>query len=413
MALGAGKDRTNVKIAAGLAFRADKRIADVIFSGEVDQIKLSQFAQLLSKVSGKKISTEKLPRIELRDVKLYVVPKDTTIADKIYEQGLQAQGNMVIDKFKGGMKLLVDTEDKVITADGHLDKMDYGVFVITGRGPDGKLGTNDDQAEISLQISPKSIKDSRFKISGIVQVPPLKFKRESIVELSKDGGTFTLSGELAYLKVNLEGDIDFDDPAKTIISFEVTRDARKNLMSKLSRTLQKRNEKSTERLADIQKKLKSTRSKFGESRLKKAKELQESIDRFQEKCNTVSGVKKAITKSCIQLQAQKQRLNVMEFGGMIASKALGAVQGLTKGLQGARAGISKIQSKVEALRGKYQIVSIGGKISAQQIKEAKTPMATVKLAGGKEFQVQVNVADLGKEVRRIIKERFLKLAPAN
>jgi hypothetical protein len=409
MGIGPKDNRTTVELDADIAIRAKERRADVVFSGKVDRIELSQLIHLLNKVSGKKIAVDKLPRIALRGVSIQIASKDTKIGNKVYEEGLQARGNIMVDKFKGGMNLLVDTDDDVINATGYLEEMDYGVFAITGRGPDGKLGTNDDQAEIALDLPVESGKKTFLNVAGVVKIPLLDFEQEAQIQLVRGAGAFTLQGKVKGLQSKIQSQIDFDDPANTTIQIEATRDAKKTLMSKISNSVKKLRDNIKEKADSVQKDLAQKRSKFGADKLQKARELKAKIKDLQIACGKVGGIKKAIDQSCIKLRRKKIQVSAIEFGNIVVDKALQVVSKITKELGKFQNQVNNFNNVIEGLRKKYEITSIGLKLRPKDFKEGKAPKFIVGLAGGQKFEVAANKPNIGKAIRDKTNEEILGL----
>jgi len=140
------------------------QVPDIIMSGEFKGgLYLSDIVEFstdvidgVAGIAGAKLNLTnevqgKLPNIGFDTAKLYVVPKDTFLAGKLYEKGFElAAAGTILDTHLG---FAIKIKDKGINGIAYL-KTKIGPLTITGAGPDKKMGTADDAAVIILNINP-------------------------------------------------------------------------------------------------------------------------------------------------------------------------------------------------------------------------------------------------------------------
>jgi len=185
----------------GNVFEIDKSVVAIdISSGnlllniEGLNLNITQLIELLVTISGKiqkkDVQIPEIPTIEFTDLHFTFAPIAMEVFDKWYE-GIAAGGDVHIDKFKGGSDVLVIKDPPFISAQGRLYPFEFKannktIIRITGPGEDKKLGTKDDRAQLDIQIKPdKSPLKQKFAISGLIEIPPIKFKQETNLEFKK------------------------------------------------------------------------------------------------------------------------------------------------------------------------------------------------------------------------------------
>lgn len=187
MGIGTQEHRSTISVATAIALSSTK-MPDLMFDGHADIISLENFVQLINDVADQDISVKSLPQVMLTNAVFKVVPQDTYIADKKYEQGVEIGSNIRLGKLEGGLTVLIDAEDDRVVGQGFLKELDLKYLKITGPGLDGIVGTDDDGAHIKVGIPPRKGDTSLIEIVGSVEIPPLKFKEEMDIALAHDGG---------------------------------------------------------------------------------------------------------------------------------------------------------------------------------------------------------------------------------
>ena len=158
-----GFGRKELSLAACVSV-SGSQVPDIILSGEFKGgLYLSDIVEFstdiidgVAGIGGAKLNLTqevqgKLPNIGFDTAKLYVVPKDTFLAGKLYEKGFElAAAGTILDTHLG---FAIKIKDKGINGIAYL-KTKVGPLTITGAGPDKKMGTADDAAVIMLNINP-------------------------------------------------------------------------------------------------------------------------------------------------------------------------------------------------------------------------------------------------------------------
>lgn len=182
------------------------QVPDIILAGEFKGgLYLSDIVEFstdvidgVAGIAGAKLNLtnevrDKLPNIGFDTAKLYVVPKDTFLAGKLYEKGFElAAAGTILDTHIG---FDIKIKDKGINGIAYL-KTKIGPLTITGAGPDKKMGTADDAAVIMLNINPLQ-KEVALFADGYLYLDVLDGLNASArIDLSQNGIYFKMAVDI-------------------------------------------------------------------------------------------------------------------------------------------------------------------------------------------------------------------------
>jgi len=410
MGFGPKDARTNVELAAGLEISDDPRNLDFALVGEMDKVSLRQFADLFSRVSKKNIPLNKLPELRLEDIKLYVVPKDMKIADRSYEAGFALGGALQISKFKGGMNVQIDAEDRKISAEGYVEPFSIkNALRITGRGKDGKLGTKDDRAQLKFVFPPQKDMKGIFEMDGIIGIPALKIEQEATLNVDSDVISFTTQGKLAGLKGKVGGDINIKQPIESRFTMQVNNNLVKE---KLSSVLQRRKERYKQELNQARKNIKKAEEKYKGKVEKEKKKIerqlmgkQKAFQKQQKICKSKPKIKRLFTKACYKVAALKTEMLakkkiyknfMLKHGKKVGKGVLDKVAG--KFVDQAKKLEKIVDVADKALQFAAKIKSISGDFVLKNLKQGKMPELQIELSSGKTINVEFDPKLLMKKI---------------
>jgi len=418
MGIGPKDSRTTINLAAGVEISDDPRDLDFAMVGNVDTLSLEQLADLFDRIAKKKkIPRKKLPKMELRNVTLYVVPKDMTIADKAYESGFSLSGDMRIQQFQGGANFTIDSEERRITAQGYIKPFKIGdAFVLTGKGRDKKLGTKDDQANIEFTFPPKG-DTSIFEIDGMMQIPLIRFESEAFVTLNNKQFTFDTRGDIAGFKGSVRGSVPYKKPATSKVAFEIQNRGINHLMERVVQKLQKVHAKIQKDLGTARDKIDQFKKQY-EGDVKKEKKritqditkLKKTYNKVKDKCKAKSPLKRLVSKDCYKAAKLKTELltkeKIYRDFMLKEGKKLGkAVSVPGKFVDQAKKLENKANKLTQAIKKASQIKNIRGDIDIAAMKKGKLPELQVELESGKKFKTSLDP----KELVRNIAQRIMKI----
>lgn len=160
-----------------------------VLSGEADSLTIADLVKIALNLVQQKFNTNLLPDIGLREVKIYIVPKQTSIGEFKFERGFNVKGKLNILGFEAYLAASIGGDG--IRGEGRCSKLAFGPLLITGVGPDGKWNTPDDGpiVRLTLTATPLPLGTQEFLLSGLLKLDPL-FSIENYVRINRDGAEF-------------------------------------------------------------------------------------------------------------------------------------------------------------------------------------------------------------------------------
>ncbi len=391
--MGVGKQeyRTTINIATAIALKSTN-IPDLMFDGRVDVISLENFAHLIGDLTDLKVPYESLPKIMLTNAVFKIVPQDTFIANKKYEQGVEIGSAITLGTFKGGINIVIDAEDDYVVGQGFVKEIDLKILKITGFGPDGKKGTGDDGARIKIAFPPKG-DDSFFELVGDVEIPPLRLKEKTDIVIKKDAGHAKFEADIFKL-FYFDCDLTFNLKKASDFTLKVTGSTRfEKIQSEVKLKLISMYDKIRGKLARLKKTMDKAVSKFGGKiqkeygRInKKLIELRAESDRLRSRCKVdkvyTLCAKRKVVKGQIIVYEKAYKNFLLKHGESLVKffpESIGKVADkIAKSERLAR--IYKSASSL--IVGEKGIKSISGIINGVDFEKGKLPYVTVGFYDG-------------------------------
>lgn len=178
-------NRTMISLAAKMGV-SSQSVPEILFAGKANRIELTQFIALLNKMVGRQVSEANLPTVIFSDLELYVSPKDITLGQDKYKQGMKASASMQFNDFKGYASIEISTDPakkgsfKAIGAIDPIEKRNFRFVkgtTISIPGTEKYLGPF-----IIIDISPEK---SFYQMSGVVELPAIKVKQEVTLNMNQ------------------------------------------------------------------------------------------------------------------------------------------------------------------------------------------------------------------------------------
>ncbi len=415
MGIGPPKSRTTVDLAAGIEVSDDPRDMSFALIGNIDKIDFKQLTHLFARIANKTLPDKKVPQMNLTDVKIYVVPRDMKIADRAYEAGVSFGGGVQIHTFKGGANFVIDSEERMITADGYLEPIKIGkALEITGKGADRKLGTDDDRSRLQFKFPPKKGVEGLLEIDGIVRIPVLQLQNETQIEINENSGKFTISGSLAGTNARVSGNLNVTKLDDTQLRLNIQPNKLDKLVSAVTKKLKGIRQNFRKQLDTGKRKIKEIQNKA----IKKIKDEQNRVKRdlqavqreynaAKKKCSAVFALAKPFNKDCLNqarlrikmLWKEKVYHNIILRAGQ---KMAQAMQVPGKWLDFVKKVEGRLDQVSTAITQASQIKDISGAFRAGDIKGGKLPQVTITLKNGKKYTMQAVTKELSTNIAREI-----------
>lgn len=170
--------------------------ADLVLYGELSQLTLEDLAVLAKNVVGSPLPVAKMPEIGMRNTKIYMVPKETTIGEFKFDRGFTMRGEMFVPGFKAYSNYTI-SQDGII-AQSMCSEIKWGPFLQLLRSAKetkemkDKVELRDPKlAEYTGPVASLklTLKDQSLYISGLMKILDL-IEQDTIVSMDKDGILF-------------------------------------------------------------------------------------------------------------------------------------------------------------------------------------------------------------------------------
>ena len=390
MGVGEKPDRSEIDIAAKIEISTGG-MSEFIFSGKVDQLKLTQLIQLFSKMAGKNISLKKVPTFALSDVEYTIVPFPAEIAGKHYEQGVVVKGGIKLFDITGVMGITV--EPTGLEGSGQLKNIDMKVIKLTGAGPDKEYDTEDDGPVVSLKITPL---EQRLFISGKLEIPALKLSQNSEIDVQPGGGRVKIMAKIGpLLSAELDMFVNFEAPEEFEADFEFQQDALSKLELLMIEGIKEFNKKAEE---DLEKISAEEVSKGAQEEIekveKKIAKLKKEIDDLKDECDDAPGWKKAFV--CTGVGAKLIKPGT-ELAALVTYKE-GLVKPGTAVIEVVTTGVretAKFGTKSVSKLGEWTAKGLGNILN---IKKLSGHVSALELMTGEAPRVTLEATLLGKDI---------------
>lgn len=261
----------------------------------------------LQKVKDIKIPIDKIPDIGLKDAEIYMASSNVRIGEIMFLQGMTVKGTIIIPGFTARGSLYLSPLGWI--GEAYFSEIKLGPVLITGDGPDKKLGTKDDGATLNIEITrfnQEVFASAIIKLESIFELSTkLLFSRTEISFLgeAKISKQFlaTIEGRAAlihdpdlYLKFYFKNDL-FD-----YIEKEVDKQ-----LSKFQKQAKKKLTQAQSEVAKLNKQLKEIDNKLAKKQndLKKVADqknykdlesLRKEVIKWQRKWNKLSAIEKPL-----------------------------------------------------------------------------------------------------------------------
>jgi hypothetical protein len=169
---------------------------DLVLYGELSELTLEDLAVLAKNVVGSALPVSKMPDIGMRNSKIYMVPKATTIGEFNFDRGFTLRGEMFVPGFKAYSNFTISQEG--IIAQGMCSEIKWGPFLQLLRSAKetkamkDKVELRDPKlAEYTGPIASLklTLKDQNLYISGLMKILDL-IEQDTIVSMDRDGILF-------------------------------------------------------------------------------------------------------------------------------------------------------------------------------------------------------------------------------
>ncbi len=170
--------------------------ADLVLYGELSELTLEDLAVLAKNVVGSPLPVGKMPPIGMKNSKIYMVPKATTIGEFIFDRGFTMRGEMFIPGFKAYSNYTISSEG--IIAQVMCSEIKWGPFLQLLRSAKEtkemkeKVEARDPKlAEYTGPIASLklTLKDQHLYISGLMKIVDL-IEQDTLVSIDRDGILF-------------------------------------------------------------------------------------------------------------------------------------------------------------------------------------------------------------------------------
>jgi hypothetical protein len=416
MGIGKQENRSTISVGTAIALSATK-IPDLIFDGRADVISLENFVQLINDIADQNISIKSLPQVMLTNAIFKVVPQDTYIADKKYEQGVEIGSNIRLGKFEGGLRVLIDAEDDRVSGQGFLKELNLKYLKITGPGVDGIIGTADDGAHIKIDIPPRKGENGLIEVVGSIEIPPLKIKEEVDIALGQYGGHAKFN-TVIFKIFHFVCDLNFDLKQAenfTIIVVGKTHfeDIQEKIKAKLLRVYMKMQQKLKSLKRTMDKAVNSFDAKIKKEyeRIEtKLKEYYAEYDRLDNRCYVDK-----VPTLCVKRQYIKAKIKVYEvlYKNFLLKHSSSFVKFFPESIGKIADDIAHSENlsryykrAINLVVGDSSIKEISGVISGADFKSGKLPYIKVSFYDGDSITVPLDPI----RAIEIISEKYVKKA---
>ncbi len=236
--------RTTIALSGALSLESGANLGDLVLQGQMKELRISDFINyLIKKISKKPVSFD-IPTINLSNLELYVVPKETEIAGKKYKQGISVTAEATIEKQKGRVKFNVDPQELKISGEGWLSNIiipeTAPVFKLTGPGLDKKYGTQDDGPTLSFDLLLHNPAASSLMLAGVIEIPPLRLKEKTELKINALGIEGKIEATIANVfDTIIQFKAPIDNPQNFIVSFDLTNKFKEFLENELIEKIEK------------------------------------------------------------------------------------------------------------------------------------------------------------------------------
>lgn len=214
-----GDNRVTAAFAGGVDFATPKpsKPLDMSFliSGKLNQAQISDAIILLSRMVGRPVDANAIPKIKLTDLECTVAPVGFDIGSVSYEEGLTVKAGMQIGSFFGRLNFVVSNTQKMLRGLGQMTPIVTPVLAITGMSAD-------ENPSFYLEINPgKNIYEA--SVNGKVSIPPLGIS-EGMKGSIGDNGLYIKRESVAFFNTQaktVELRIPTTDPKQFLLRYDL------------------------------------------------------------------------------------------------------------------------------------------------------------------------------------------------
>jgi hypothetical protein len=236
------------KVTVGLAGLIDVS-GDFMIMGSVQNLdvkKLAMFHAQLIQNLAKKVNfdsgsltqaMQQMPSIKINNGYVYAATKEITLAKRKFPIGLGVNLDALILGEKA--TLSIAGNQKQLTFQGYLAEIKTDYIVISGSGPDKQYKTADDGAFIDFGIFVDKPLQSRFDMSGLVELPPVNIVGSGDISIKLTSIATKFTANVAKLfNANFDFAFDVKDASAAKIAFDLNTNQKKEFLSQIFKELE-------------------------------------------------------------------------------------------------------------------------------------------------------------------------------
>jgi len=354
----------------------DLSSGNVLFKIEGANLDIDDLIELLitmaATVSKQNIKMPDIPTIEFKNMNLKFAPVSMMVFEEYHPAGIAAAATVKIGKFEGGINVDIQTEQPKIYAKGFLNKFEVKtskqgktIFMITGIGEDKKIGTKDDKAMLEIDLAPnRTIKDQKIIISGIIDIPPIKFKHECDVRWEEGKFTTEVETNLGNIFSGLAKiSFDTDEPSDFYFKLAMEQKASKMIRKEVEKAMTTFEQNAQKDLNKAKKDIEAIDEKMDVLRRKRDQEFKKiesgaakEVKKFKRKVAKIDKELEPWKKECERRKIKKIEYPFRECGQQIIKlelekTGLKIAEGILSAGEKIIAGVGKAVAKIdEALK---------------------------------------------------------------
>lgn len=164
--------------------------SDLVLAGALDELTIADLADVAARMVGQRVPIEKIPSVGMKDLKIYIVPKSTTIGELSFDRGLTLRTAFFLPGFKAFGGLNVSAMG--ILGEAFCTDINWGPLKVTRSSHDTRPADAEVGPVMRLAVT---LEKQEILLSGLIKIGDI-IEQDSYLKMTLGGIEFAFDAGL-------------------------------------------------------------------------------------------------------------------------------------------------------------------------------------------------------------------------